>query len=447
MSSQEEAVAPSFLRGYVRRLEASPTGRRLASGAFWSLVGAVASRVAGLAASIFVARMLGKQGFGAVGIVQSTVGIFQVFASFGLGITATKYVAEFRSIDPAKVGRIVSLSLLVALITGLLIMVPLIVLAPWLAERTLAAPYLAGPLRIGSPILLLGALCGAQTGVLAGFEKFRTIARINLFTGLANLPLMVGGAYVAGLPGVVGALVIGLGVNWLLNHRAVRSVLRDAAIRSSFAGCTKELGVLWRFSIPAVLGGLMVGPVMWACNAMLVNQPNGYGEMGIFNAASQWRSAILFLPGAVAPIVLPVLSNLRGHGDRSRYKRVLLYNIWFNAGVTLAVALGISIVAPFIMASYGKEFRAGHMVLVVLSVSAVLNATLGVIGQAIASEDRMWWGMLLNSLWGGVLILSTWYLVGYGAIGLALAILIAYAFHSLTTGMYTYFIMAKRSGR
>ncbi|PYS80065.1 MAG: polysaccharide biosynthesis protein, partial [Acidobacteria bacterium] len=135
-------------------------------------MGAVASRVLGLAASIFVARVLGKEGFGEVGIVQSTVGMFQVFASFGLGITATKYVAEFRSVDPEKAGRIISLSFTVALATGLLIMVPLIIFAPWLAQRTLAAPPLAGPLRIGSPILLLGALCGAQTGVLAGFEKF-----------------------------------------------------------------------------------------------------------------------------------------------------------------------------------------------------------------------------------------------------------------------------------
>jgi len=183
---------------------------------------------------------------------------------------------------------------------------------------------------------------------------------------------------------------------------------------------------------------------MWACNAMLVNQPSGYGEMGVFNAANQWRGAILFLPSAVAPIVLPVLSNLRGKGDRSRYHRVLLYNIWFNAGVTLAVALGVSIAAPFIMASYGKGFRAGHLVLVLLSLSAVLNATIGVIGQAIASEDRMWWGMLLNMLWAGVLILSAWYLIGYGAIGLSLAILIAYAFHLLTVGTYTYYFLVKQ---
>ncbi len=54
--------------------------------------------------------MLGKEEFGKLGIVQSTVGMFQVFAGFGLGLTATKYVAEFRDSDPAKTGRIIGLS-------------------------------------------------------------------------------------------------------------------------------------------------------------------------------------------------------------------------------------------------------------------------------------------------------------------------------------------------
>ena len=157
--------------------------------------------------------MLGKQGFGGLGVVQSTVGMFQVFASFGLGLTATKYVAEFRNVDPARAGRIISLSFLAAVATGLVIMVPLIIFAPWLAQHALAAPALAGPLRMGSLVLLLSALCGAQTGVLSGFEEFKTIARINLLSGLANFPLMVAGAYLWGLPGVVVALVFGLVIN------------------------------------------------------------------------------------------------------------------------------------------------------------------------------------------------------------------------------------------
>jgi len=125
-----------------RRLEASSLGLRLARGAFWSLVGAVISRVLGVLASVLVARMLGREGFGELGVIQSTVGMFGTFAGFGLGLTATKYVAEFREKDAAKAGRIMALSERIALFTGGLTAVALIVLAPWLAARTLAAPRL-----------------------------------------------------------------------------------------------------------------------------------------------------------------------------------------------------------------------------------------------------------------------------------------------------------------
>jgi O-antigen/teichoic acid export membrane protein len=434
---------PSFVRGYVRRLENSPTGHRLATGAFWSLSGAMISRALGLAASVFVARVLGKESFGALGIIQSTVGMFQIFAGFGLGLTATKYVAEFRRSDPAKAGRVIGLSTIVATSTGLLMLLALVILAPWLAKHTLAQPSLAFPLRLSAVMLLLGALIGAQTGALAGFEEFKTIARINLFAGLANFPLMLIAVYYAGLPGAIVALTAGMGVNWLLNHFALRSAIRKADISISFSDAGEELKVLWRFSTPAVLGGLMVGPATWICNAMLVNRAGGYGEMGVFNAANQWRGAILFLPNVLAAIILPVLSNLRGEGDRPRYKKVLLYNIWFNGGVTLCVALVISLAAPLIMSSYGVGFREHYLVLVFLSLSAVLNATIGVIGQAIASEDRMWAGTFLNLLWACALVAATWFLIGYGAVGLAIAVLLAYALHLFTVGAYSYYILFK----
>src|SRR4029453_12131551 len=106
-------------------------------GAFWSLSGTLISRGLALLASILVARVLGKVGFGELGIIQSSVGMFGTFAGFGLGLTATKHVAEFRTKDPARAGRIISLSSLVSWMTGGVMAGLLFVLAPWLAARTL----------------------------------------------------------------------------------------------------------------------------------------------------------------------------------------------------------------------------------------------------------------------------------------------------------------------
>jgi len=65
-----------------------------------------------------LARTLGKAGFGELAILQSTVGMFSVFAGFGLGLTSTKYIAELRWSDPQRAARISAVSLLVGLCTG-----------------------------------------------------------------------------------------------------------------------------------------------------------------------------------------------------------------------------------------------------------------------------------------------------------------------------------------
>ena len=76
-----------------------------AIGAFWALVGAVVSRGLTLASSVLAGRLLGTKGFGEVGMIQGTQGLFGIVAGAGLGLAATKFVAESRSIDPARTGR------------------------------------------------------------------------------------------------------------------------------------------------------------------------------------------------------------------------------------------------------------------------------------------------------------------------------------------------------
>ena len=71
-------------------------------GAFWSVAGALISRgfLAGGFAGVRVVP--GQEGFGALGMIQSTAGMLGVLAGLGLGITATKYVSELRRLDPLR---------------------------------------------------------------------------------------------------------------------------------------------------------------------------------------------------------------------------------------------------------------------------------------------------------------------------------------------------------
>jgi O-antigen/teichoic acid export membrane protein len=182
----------------------------------------------------------------------------------------------------------------------------------------------------------------------------------------------------------------------------------------------------------------MLAPVNWVCGVMMVNRPSGFEQQAVYAAALQWRTAILFLPGAVGTIVLPVLANLYGANDHRRYRKVLWYNVLLNTGVALAAAAGVAALSPWIMGAYGEGFRGTQLTLMLLAGSAVLVSANDVVGQAILSRGRMWLGLAFNVLWAGALLLLAHAFLsrGYGAVGLALAVVIAYACHSLWQGGY-----------
>ena len=303
--------------------------------------------------------------FGEYGIIQTTVGMFGVFAGMGLGLTATKYVAELRVIDPERAGRIIALGAAVAIGTASIAAVVLLATAPWLAARTLNAPQLSSDLRIATGALFLNALGGMQTGVLAGFEAFRTIARVNLMRGVLTFPLAVSGVLLWNLHGAVIALVAVAAVGWILNHFAIHTECRRNRVPIRWERFWFDRDILWRFSFPAFLSGAITSPVMWAASAILVNEPHGYAEMGIFSAANQWRTAVAFLPSLFSQPLLSMLSNV-GAGNLRSFNKLLRANLLLSFGLSALIAAPIILCSSWIMKAYGRGFMVGRPVLVLL---------------------------------------------------------------------------------
>lgn len=418
--------SPGFLNLLYKRIEASPLGYRLAKGAFWSLVGTVLSRSLSVVSSVLVARMLGKVGMGELGIIQSTVGIFSAFAGLGMGLTATKFVAEYRTKDPQRAGAMLGLSAWTTWVSGTLMTLAMLMLAPWFAQHTLAAPQLTGLIRVGSVLLLLGSVNGAQAGALAGFEAFRTIARVNLACGLLSFPLMVGGAWWFGLLGAVWGLVGSIAVNCVFSHLALRREAATAGVPLSAKLQPDQWGVLWRFSLPSVLCSVIFGPVNWACAALLVNRPNGYAEMGVFNVTMSWFNAVSFLPGVLAQVLLPLLSSQAGEAGGHSQKRVVALAVKANAIAVAPAVVVLACASPLIMSFYGAGFREGWPTLVVTVLTAGILAVQSPPVQAITAAGRMWVVFFTYASYGVLYFGCTWALVGWGAFGLATARLLAY---------------------
>jgi O-antigen/teichoic acid export membrane protein len=435
-----------IVHNFRNRLAASPLARRILSGAGWSLAGAVGGRMFAVVSSIVVARVLGKEGFGQFGMIQSTIVSFAVFAGLGLGLTATKQTAEFRYTDPLRAGRVIKLSQRVAFLTGTVTSLGVFFGADYLATHAMAAPELAPLIRITCVILLLGALNGVQDGTLSGLEAFSTIARLSLIGGFVTFLFTITGVMSAGLPGACLAIVGGTVVTWVLKKITLRSALKKYSIPRDPQNCLQEKSAIWRFSIPAVLSSISVVPVNWACNLILVNQPNGYSEMGLLNAAVQWRNIILFIPSILISVSLPMMTSLGATGELRKQRKVFLANIGLSAVVAITVALAASAFSSQIMSSYGSSFSEGRTVLILQAFAAAIAAVVGIVGQYLISRDEMWVLIGLQLLWAIMNVGLSWTFREHGAQGISLAYVLAYILHFGTTCSYTFYSMKRNGG-
>jgi O-antigen/teichoic acid export membrane protein len=393
--------------------------------------------------SVFAARLLGREHFGEFGIIQSSIASFGLFAGFGMGLTTTKYVAEYRSIDLPRAGRIVSLSLRITYATGLFASGIVFFLADQLAVGVLAAPNLAQEIRIASVLIFLGAITSVQSGALSGFEAFRLAARISLVTGIAGFAFTIVGVFLAGLSGAVAALVATGCVSWLINKAALSQQIKKYNIPPC-DHLMDEWRTVWRFAIPAVISGISVIPANWASNLILVNQHQGYEEMGLLNATIQWRNIVLFIPSVLITVSLPMLTNLGAAGEVDKQRKVLVANVALAAIIGFGAAALIAIASQYVMASYGPEFEGGQTVLIFQVFAAAIAATIGVMGQFLISSGALWPMIGLQAIWAITYVGLTWLLRSQGAEGVAAAYLAAYIVHFVTMCLLTLFRFRRR---
>ena len=429
------------IKELLNKIKASDIGSRIASGAFWSFTGTAAAKFLVLVSSIICAHILTKQEYGEFGMVRSTISMFVVFGTAGLGLTATKFISEYKEKHKERIASIYLLTNGFAIITGLIVTVLVLVLAPYLADNTLNAPHLVSSIRVGAILLFITIINGAQGGTLAGVEDFKAIAINTLIGSVAESAFMLLGAYYMGVLGAVLGYGVGFIALYVANYISIRKDLNKIGVRvviSSFN--KKDLSLLYKFSLPAALCSIVVSPTIWIVKTFLAKE-SGFDELAIFEAADQWKIMILFIPTAVSQVVLPILSSIVGV-DKSKFWKVLNLNLYLNSGIALVMAIVISCLSPFIMQLYGKAYVSDYWVLIILAISTIFSSMANVIGLAISSRSKMWTGFLFNCLWALMVIgfARLFTNMEMGARGLALSFTISYAIHTVLQLIYLKYI-------
>ena len=424
------------------RLKTSDIAKRMMSGAFWSFTGTALGKFFVFLTGIICARILGKEQFGELGMVRSTIGMFIILGAGGIGVTATRFISLYRRDQQAHAASIYKLSTRFATTLGILTTLILLFSAGFLANNILESPKLTFSLIIGCFVLFLSILNSSENGTLAGFEDFRAIAFNTLIGSIVESVGMIVGAYFFQIEGAIGGFGIGVLALYLANKLSAIRDLRKNSIHSKGQPVFKEdWKLIYQYCIPATLSALSVTPVFWIIRSMLVRS-NDYGELGIFEAADQWKVILLFIPGTICQIVLPIMSSIT---DSKTFRRTLMGNLALIGGIATFLSIASWILASFIMPLYGEAFT-DTTPLTLLAISTIPTAIAQILEMTLYSRNKIWTCFTYNMLWGvAAVILSYIFLQQYhGASGIALAILIAYCLKMFCMGCYLF--ISKKGG-
>ncbi|CAN5730822.1 hypothetical protein BH24ACI5_BH24ACI5_07850 [soil metagenome] len=392
------------------------------TGVALNMIAAVFNQGSTLLVNLVVANVLGREVFGRYTMVLATVATLGALGQMSMGYTATKHVAEFRSIDPARTSRILGLCACVAAIAALAVALALAAGGGWLARTVLNAPELGLELRFAAAAVFFTVLNGFLAGALAGLESYPALARAGVITGTVYAVICTSLAMAFGLPGAVGGIALSASVQfgvlaWFLARESARH-----GVPFTRRGMWQERAIIANFAVPASLSGAMYQPAVWIGTALLARQAAGFHQLALFGAANAFRTMVLFAPQVINNVGMAVLNHQRRSNPRG-YRHVF----WLNAGMSsLAAVAGAGLlllagVSPLRL--FGPDFTDGRVVLTIMLGSAVIEAVALAVYQIVVSRGHIWASLAFVAVPRdlSLVLLSLALVPALGATGLATA--------------------------
>ena len=380
--------------------------------------------------------MLGPTTFGEYNVIQATIGMFGTVSGMGMGLAATKLIAEWHDKDVGKTSRIIGSLILLSIGISLLVSLIFFSAAPWISDYMLDNPSLSIYLRLTALIVILDALNGVQNGVLIGFGAFKKMAVINTVVGMCSAPILIGSTYFYGLAGLTLGLLLCRLINVIANSRYLGKIYREQKVKIEYKINRYVFKDIFSISVPSFLSSLSTSPVSWLSTTLFVNQPVGYAALGLYNAANQLRTLVLLLPDSAGKVTMPKLANSYGKGDASGFRKTVGITIGWNLLLSILPAVFLFFFGDFFLKILGSEFEFSNGLVATVLVAGILIAATNAIGYIFICSNLVWFDFFLRVCWGVTLLLLIFFYGRYnGATGYGLSIVGASMVHILSQGI------------
>lgn len=396
---------------------------RFAKNISWSLIGSISSKIFIMVTNILFGRILGASQLGELSIVQNTIALFSSIASIGLSHGVTMHIAEIRSKQSEGIREYIQMGLLLAFCIGLIGVASLFLLSPTISTQLNSTENLKPELLSYAFTIIFISINNVQFGALSGLENFKKIAFIYGIRGLLSLILGTLGSLLYQVKGALIGLECSELLTMVIGFVIITKLDLGYQHKGEKANKTETLNALLKFGGISMIGTIATTLAYWYCNILLVRN-SGYEAVGIYNAADKWKQFVIFIPTAVSPVFLPMLSNFSNSKDN--YNKIFRTSIIFNMIAIFIPLLILVIFSKFAMGLFGTEFEQGNQILVILLLSSIFSVLNGIIGKSLISLGGVHIRTVLDIIFAAIVLVSTMILVpSRGPEGMALAHLIS----------------------
>lgn len=374
----------------------------------------IASFVLGFFFTMYVARYLGAEGFGALSFAVALTAILGVFADFGLMMLMTREIARDRALAPKYLGNIAVIKTILGIMTFGLI--------------ALTVNLMGYPRETTNVVYFIGLSVVFNSLSLMFYAVFRAYERMEfeaLGLVLNGAVALAGGLYaISHDSGVEGFALVYLTASAVsLGYGFVISIWRFAVPRIEvdlrFWG--EALKQAWPFG----LGLLFAAAYAWVTPVML-SWMKGDEAVGLYSAAYRLVYMIQVVPLAYLTAVFPSMSRFHVTSKeflRFSYERSFKY--MFIIGVPIAVGTTV-LAGKIILLIFGEGYYQSVVPLQILGWSVIFLFVTGVFGNLFQSTNRQVIAAAIVAATTVLnIVLNTVLIPGYGATGASISMLAA----------------------
>lgn len=295
------------------------------------------------------AVLIGPDGVGLNGLIQSLLGLSTLVAGLGISTGLVREVsAALARDDLERVAALKRAAHLVTRVSGAIAALLLLLFRAqtrsWFLGTYATAWY---DLVFIGLALLLTLSVAVDNAFLNGYQRIGALTRVAIVNSASGAVVTISLVFCLRLRGVAPALFAVAAVNWLLTRRIVRSEIGDALPTVSGAAVRADVRRLLRFGIPITASSLLGSGIQLGL-PLLVLRLLDRESVGYYRAASAISVSYLgFLISAMSQDYYPRLSG--APSDPATLRRLLNDQLQLVMLVGLPLVLALLLVSPQII--------------------------------------------------------------------------------------------------